>query len=295
MKIIKAIGSGALRSVKAYKGVILIWLFYLILVLMLVIPMKGALKAGFGRSMITEMLRDGINIEVFSDLGVQLKSLFSFFSSGLVFLVFLGILMNAFLGGGLFNSLKGTAGRFSTAEFFRTSARYFWSFLGVTVIISLMLLFLGVFIIGLPVGITAQVDAGSEKVIFIIAIIGVAAYLVTVIILLLVADYSRAWLVTAEKPACFKAIGFGFSSAFGSFLSSFPMMMLLLVIQVLFGWLTIMLIGLWKPVTGGGVFLLFLVSQLLFFIKILLKAWRYGSITSLMELNAMSEDPAKQS
>lgn len=40
-----------------------------------------------------------------------------------------------------------------------------------------------------------------------------------------------------------------------------------------------------KPVTGGGVVLLFILSQLLFFIKILLKGWRYGSVTMLMEIN----------
>lgn len=40
-----------------------------------------------------------------------------------------------------------------------------------------------------------------------------------------------------------------------------------------------------KPVTGGGVVLLFILSQLLFFIKILLKGWRYGSVTKLMEIN----------
>ena len=81
MKILKAIGSGALRSVKAYKGVIVIWLFYLILVSMLTIQTKGALKTGFGKSMITELLQDGINIEVFSDLDARLESLFSSFSS----------------------------------------------------------------------------------------------------------------------------------------------------------------------------------------------------------------------
>jgi hypothetical protein len=45
------------------------------------------------------------------------------------------------------------------------------------------------------------------------------------------------------------------------------------------------LINAWKPVTGGGVFLLFIVSQIIFFLKAGLKVWRYGSVTALKEIN----------
>jgi hypothetical protein len=49
--------------------------------------------------------------------------------------------------------------------------------------------------------------------------------------------------------------------------------------------LVIKLIGTWRPATGTGVFVLFLASQVLFILRILIKAWRYGSVTNLMELN----------
>ena len=290
MKILKAIGSGALRSVKAYKGVIVIWFFYMILVSMLTIQTKGALKTGFGKSMITELLQDGINIEVFSDLDARLESLFSSFSSGLLLVVVMGILMNAFLSGGLFNSLKGSTGNLTVSEFFRSSARYFWSFLGVTLLISGMLIFLGIFIIGLPFGIAFRSDSGPGASTFILMFIGVIIYFVTVIILLLVADYSRARLVTAEKPSCFKALGYGFSTTFRFFLSSFPMMLLLMIVIILFTWVTLRLISLWNPDTGTGALLLFIVSQILFFCKLLLKAWRYGSVTALMEAYPLRSD-----
>lgn len=48
-----------------------------------------------------------------------------------------------------------------------------------------------------------------------------------------------------------------------------------------------------RPFTGGGILLLFILSQLLFFIKVMLKAWRYGSVTSLMEQNFYSPTPLK--
>lgn len=292
MKLFKALGSGAIRSLKAYKGVIIIWFFYLLLVAMLTIPLKGSLKTGFGNSMITELLRNGINIEVFSDLEVHFESIISYFSSGLLLLLLITILMNAFLGGGLFNSLKGDSTNLTVTEFFRSSARYFWSFLVVTVLVGLMIILLGIFIIGIPFGIAYGGSSGPGTSSFAILLIGIVIYLIVLISLLLVADYSRARLVTKEKPACFKALGYGFSMTFRFYLSSFPMMLILVVIIMLFAWLSMRLIGLWIPATGAGALLLFIVSQVLFFGKLLLKAWRYGSVTALMEMHSVR--PAKK-
>ena len=254
------------------------------LISLFVIPMKGTLKAGFGSSMITERLHDGLDIEVISDLGPYLESLAAYFFSGFFFVIFLGILINTFFAGGLFQSLRGSKEMLSVPCFFRASARYFWYFLGLYFMITLMIIFFAFLIVGLPVGLTVQSGTPGPMT-FIIGIIAVLAFSLAEVIFLLVADYARAWLVSAEKPAFFKALGFGFSETFGHFASSFPMMLILMVIQLIFGWLAFLVIKSWTPDTGGGVFLLFIVSQVLFFIKTLLKAWRYGSVTSLKEIN----------
>jgi hypothetical protein len=58
-------------------------------------------------------------------------------------------------------------------------------------------------------------------------------------------------------------------------------MLILIVIQIFFTWEVLKILGGMKPVTGGAVFLMFLLSQLLFIVKILLKTWRYGSVTAM--------------
>ena len=88
--MLKALKSGALRTLKVWKGILIVWFFYLLLVSLVAIPMRGALKAGFGQSMITELLVDGINVEVFSDLGPIFRNLIAYFSSGLFLLFLLG-------------------------------------------------------------------------------------------------------------------------------------------------------------------------------------------------------------
>ena len=282
MKIIHSIKSAVLRTIYLWKGALIIWFSSLLLVSMLAIPIKGALNSGFGKSMITEKLAGGLNFEVFADLGAAFKSIMSFFSVGLFMAILVGFILNAFFTGGVFERLKESSGKFSAGEFFRASAKNFWSFLVISLIISLIILVLAFLIIGIPLSIVGQSDSSPEGALFQTGLIVLSIFFLLLTVLLLVADYARAWQVTMDRNVCFKAIGFGFSQTFKTFLSSFPLMIILLVVQLSFGWLVLKILPGMRPATGGGVFLLFLLSQILFFLKIMLKIWRYGSVTALL-------------
>ena len=293
MKIIHSIKSAALRTMNLWKGGLIIWLSSFLLVSMLAMPIKGALNSGFGKSMITEKLAEGLNFEVLVDMGAAFRSIMSFFSAGLLLAILVGFILNAFFTGGVFDSLKGSSGKFSAGEFFRASAKNFWSFLVISIIISLIIIIIGILTIILPLSIVSQSDKSPEGALFKTGLIVISIFFLLLTILLLVADYARAWQVSKERNVCFKAIGFGFSQTFKTFLSSFPLMIILLVVQLTFGWLVLKILPGMRPATGGGVFLLFLLSQILFFLKIMLRIWRYGSVTSLMEIKSLKENPAE--
>jgi hypothetical protein len=285
MKIFKALSSGCHRSLKAWKGVLIFWFISLCLVSIVALPMKGVMKTGFGQSAITEKLMNGLNIEIISDLGTLLKGLTGYFSSGLMILFLLWLLINAFITGGLFNSLRDNEEKFSAAEFFKASSRNFLPFLGITLIISTILILLASVLIVVPLeGVTSS-ENPDESVPWLILIVSISLYILVSQIFVLVADYARAWQVKNEKPACFRALGFGFSRSFRRFRSSFLMMLIIWLVQTLFVLLVLKVIGNWKPASGVGVFGLFLLSQVLLYIRFLLKAWRYGSVTSLKEIN----------
>ena len=114
-------------------------------------------------------------------------------------------------------------------------------------------------------------------------------------VLLLVVDYARAWLTGNDSKKPFKAIGAGFALTFRKFLLSYPVMMILIIIQAGFGWIVVSKLLGSKPSTGGGVFLLFLISQVLFIIRLFLRAWRYGSVTSMLEDSKATEASQDQS
>lgn len=255
------------------------------LVSMLAIPMRGAINSAFGNSMITEKLSEGFNIEVFTDLGPMFRVIISYFTAGMLIIMLTGLIMNIFLAGGQFSFLRKDAPSLSASEFFRTSGRNFWSFLVITILSRIIINFLTAITFLAPIIVLTMSKSISLNSSVIVLSIAATASIIVISIMLLVTDYARAWQVSSDKLSCFKALGFGFSETFRRFWSSLPLMILMLLFQILFIGLVFVLISGWIPGTGREVFLLFIGSQLLFIIKIFLKIWRYGSVTSLMELH----------
>lgn len=170
-------------------------------------------------------------------------------------------------------------------EFLKACGKNFWSFIIISLIISLTILILAILIIVIPVLIVSQSAVLSEGAVFKTAIISGSVFIFVLALFLIVADYTRAWIVAHDKNTCFKALAYGLKVTFRTFFPSYSLMLILLTFKLLFGWFVFSLLSVIRPATGVGIVLLFIMSQFLFFIKIMLKAWRFGSITRLMELN----------
>jgi hypothetical protein len=284
MNIVLSIRTGFVRALRSWRVVLIDWILTFSIVILVALPLRTALNSWLGSSMITERLANGINFDVIADLGTNFTALISMFSIGFFLVIFIGLLINVFITGGLFNCMKGTNGKFSSSIFFSGAISNFWSYFVIMLIISIIILVVGFLVIVIPILIAG--GSGSIEGSKLRAFIRFGSiFLLILPLFLLIADYSRAWQVAREKSSCFKAIGFGFSQTFRTFLSSYPMMILILLGQILFGWLVLSILPGMKPDSGGSIFLYFLLSQLLFFIKILLKVWRFGSVTALMEEN----------
>jgi uncharacterized membrane protein YeaQ/YmgE (transglycosylase-associated protein family) len=283
MKIFSSIESGSYRSLRSWKGVMIFWLFLLIMVSIFTVPLKGALKTAFGGSMITENLSEGFNPEVFSDLGSVFRSAISFATSGFIFVVLLGFIAGAFITGGLFNSIKRDCRDFSAAEFFRAGAQNFRSFLLISLIVVLITCCLTAVLSGVTYSIIGSMENSGERTSFLIGTAGALIFLFILPVLLLVADYSRAWKAANADISGFKALGFGFSQTFRRFWPSYLMMLVMILLQLLLGFAAFKIFPSWNPASSGSVFVYFLLSQLTIFVRILFRTCRYASVTSLME------------
>lgn len=291
MNIFSHLKSAAVCSLKSWKVVLVIWILILFLISLLALPVKSGFKSLIGSSMVTELLTESINADVLTDISKGLSSLIPAMTTGFFLMLLFGFLMNAFLTGGLFTILGNKNSNHSVAAFFKGAAANFWSVLIITFITSLMVLFTASIVGGIPVAIVSASGSGSPTPGAMGKVIRIALIIVALILplLMLVADFARAWQVVHEEKKPFKALGFGFSTSYRTILLSYPLMLFMMLVQTGFSVFIMSKLLASKPLTGGGVFLLFIVSQLLFIIRIMLKAWRYGCVTSVMEYNIQRE------
>jgi hypothetical protein len=295
MKLLIAIKTGFSRSLKSWKGILVFWVVSFFSVSLIVTPLKAGLKASLGSSMITEKLVKGIDVDVLGDLGVNLHSMYSSLTSGLLILSVVAVLLNIFITGGLFDSVKnGSSGLFSE-NFFRASAKNFWSYLIITLMLYLIIITLIIVVVVIPVSVASNADSAPEGIVFRILFISMSVFMLAMTVILLVGDYARAWQAAHAGSAGFRALGFGFSQTFRTFLSSFPLMLILLLLQAIVAWILFKVLAGLVPAKGGGVLVLFLITQAIFFLKLFLKVLRYGSVTFLMEqyflITAVESEP----
>lgn len=235
---------------------------------------------------------EGFNFDIIVDLSSISHTSIASMSAVLLLLIFLGILFYTFFSGGVFSYIRVTKRKFSIAHFFRDSAQYFWPFLGLSILIASMIGFVLFLLAGIVAGLNFSVKPDAKILQLFITFIFLVIAATVLAVFLLVADYSRAHYVADEKPHFFRSMGRGFKKTFGTFFSSVPMMLFLILIQILFMWLMSAVIAGLNPGSGLMVVLVFLLSQVLFFIRTFLRIWRYSSVTSMMEMYEFVPVPA---
>lgn len=287
--IFKSLVSGFQRSLKVWKAVLIIWLFSFIIVSVYVSQAKNTTFAVFGNSMITNELYDNFNPAVFFEPGTGLRDaiISGFKGFPLLFLVF--FVSNAFFTAGLFCKLRKKTEIFSISEFFRSGAEKFWPYLGITLIISILLILLFITCVFLTLMVASFADISSGKTVFILIVSSLMLFFLLMPVMILVSDYSRAWQAAASEKTPCKAVIFGFKTVFDKFGSSYFIMIILVLVQVIFTVAVVYITMHFRPSTGAGVFLLFLLAQGMVIIRLIIKTWRYASITALMEIFAENE------
>jgi len=284
MKFFKAFSSGAVRAFRSVKALLLIWLLTFSVLAVFSYPLRAFISNALGSTASTGLLNDGFSLSFFMDLGQSFNPLLSAVTAGMLIVLLFFFFLYVFLNGGLFDSLVKNKWAYRPGDFFRASARFFLSYLVIKILVLLMILASMFLIIGLPLIIQGAGASGSEEVtVKLVSILRIIALLVLPVFLL-VADYSRVWLVANDQRKVFKALGYGFKGTFRSFFSSYFFMLIMVIVQGLYVVLVTRVLTGYAPDSGGGLFLLFLLSQALFFMKLYLRALRYGGVAALYQL-----------
>ena len=284
MKFIKAFTSGATRAFRSVKALLVIWLLTFSVLAVFSFPLKSFLNNALGNTASTSLLNDGFDISFLINLGQSFSPMMSAVGGGILIVLLIFFFLYTFLNGGLFDSLLENRWNYKPSDFFKSSARYFLSYLVIMLLVIIMILIVIFLVVGLPIIIMTAGSSGSEEATLkLVSILRIVVILILPI-LLLVADYARVWIAANNHRKIFKALGYGFKATFKSFFGSYFFMLIMVIIQALYVMLVVKILSGYTPDSGGGIFLLFLISQVLFFMKLYLRAMRYGGVAALYQI-----------
>jgi hypothetical protein len=280
MRFFNAVTKGAVKSAKSYNMVLVAWLITLFIIFPAAIILKTGFNSCFGKSMLADSLLAGFDISVLGDLGNRVAPLILQLTRSSLFIILAGTLLSVFFSGGFFARFTTGFGEFKVSDFFRASARFFFPFLGVTVIVLLMIALWGLIVIGAPVLFSNDAARGGRIMNIIMRIVEII-WLLGLPVLLLVADSARTWIAVTGTRKVFRAIGTGFQLTFKSFFKSYMSVFIVMIISILITSLAIVILKNSIPEKGMLIFLLFIETQVIAILKTWIRSWRYATVTEL--------------
>ena len=280
MNIIRILKKGAAETASSYKLLLTVWIITLVMIMFVALPLRSSFRTVFGNSMAMEKLSDGFDMGLAGDMGRAFGQLMSSATTGGLLLLLAGFLLYAFFAGGLFTRFTTAWGGLKVSAFLKASAH---NFIPILLIALLMGLIIGVYtalIFGIPIGVSLAFSDGLSplsgllKVLFVIWILGLPVWLFA-------ADASRRWIAATGSRKVFRALREGFRNLRKSFWISYITVLVILILNIVLVSGSMWFTAVSMPDKGIMIFLFFLVTQLLFIVRLFLKAWRYASVCQL--------------
>lgn len=277
MALLRVLKKGAAAAALSYKQLLVIWVVSLIMILFVSFPLRVMLNAVFGNSMAVMRLTDGFDAGLLGDVGKPFLYLISAASTGGLLLLLAGFLLYTFFAGGLFASYTTAWGGLKMTAFIRESARNFLPFLKVNLLTLLIIAGYTLIVLGIPAAARMALAKGStpegaSMVLF------YSIWLLGLPLWLFVADASRRWIAATGSDRAFRALGAGFRALKERFWLSYGTVFLILIVNALFIFISFWYLTCSVPEKGGMIFLFFILTQIMFFIRLFMKAWRYASV-----------------
>jgi hypothetical protein len=282
MKLFPLLKRGAVKTACSYKPLITIWVTTLLMILLVAMPLKLGLKIAFSKSFATDRLLDGFDAGLIGDMGPAFGNLLGSATYGGFLLLIAGFLLYTFFAGGLFACYNRTYGSFKVSSFLKSSAHHFVPYLGIGVIMLLMIIVWTLVIIGIPAMITGSASNDPFKVMTVLKTMTVV-WALGLPLWLLVADHARIWVATTGIRRVFRALGAGFSSLRKSFSVSYLAVLIVFIVNLAFLGMALAFTADSLPEKGFMIFLFFIATQVLFVLRIYLKAWRYATVSVLAQ------------
>jgi hypothetical protein len=277
MNIPKAYIGGFQKAAKSPRMLFILYFSNLIMALLLALPFMGFLKNSFGSSMLTENLLEGFNFTAFSNLMYYHKDGLDAILGNIKWILVVYFLLNIFLTGGIIRTLNKE--KFTTGNFFSGAAYNFFRFLGLSLIMIVVQLVF-ILLVYIPLGIIF--DSLGEKLAnelsyYYWAIGGFTFHLLIFLLISMIGDYAKFYLVLNDSFNIFKGFWKGVRYVFSRFLKTYFLYLFLLFIPAVVMYVYWYYEKDMKMATGIGILIVFAMQQAFIFLRVFLRVWVLSS------------------
>lgn len=279
MSIVNAFSSGFRRSGSEIKMALVVYLLNLLLAIPLALAFRSALAAGFGVSLASEQLLQGLDFTAFQDfMRANGERLLTVINQVLTFLI-LSMLLQTFLAGGILSVLQDHERKFVAASFFKGCGTYFFRFFRLFLIFGIILVLVSLIVAGILMAVVGAMGEASTSEVtdFWVRIAAIALFCVPIILVLMAADYAKIHIVLHDERSAFRACGKGFGFVFRKFFAAFGLELLLLLIPVIVMVLYVLADLAIGMTTGLTILLMFFIQQLVMAIRAWIRIFFFAS------------------
>ncbi len=277
MNIPKAYISGFLKAIKLPRMLFILYFANFFTALVLALTFKGAIQNSFGQSAILSKLISDFDFTAISDMLYNHGDAITAVLGGIIWLVIAYYLLTTFLTGGIIVTF--TNDRFTTSSFFGGAAYNFFRFLGLNLI---MLLVQAVFLllVYIPLFLVLQKvsdNMTSEITLYYIAIGGFVFHLLIFLIISMIGDYAKFYLVLNNSFNVFKGFWNGVKYVFGNFFKTYLLYLILLFLPAVIMYGYLYLERDIKMAMGVGILIAFALQQAFILMRVFLRTWVLAS------------------
>ncbi|TSA34144.1 MAG: hypothetical protein D4R64_12640, partial [Porphyromonadaceae bacterium] len=129
MKAISSFIYGFSATIKSFRMIVLIYLCYLVITLLLAIPFYGLFRSIAGNSQLPDSLMNGFDATAIRELLNNGGKAFGFYLKAFMPWIFIFLLFQVYLNGGIFSRVSNPRGKFTISLFHQHGRKYFWRYL----------------------------------------------------------------------------------------------------------------------------------------------------------------------
>ncbi|MBF8294122.1 MAG: hypothetical protein HW389_667 [Bacteroidetes bacterium] len=234
MSILKAFSSGIRRATSEPRMVLALYVVNLLMALPLAMAFRAVLVSGFGASMAPVELMRGLDFTVFVDfMNVHVEEVSAVLRQ-ISWAIALFMLINSFLAGGILAVLRNEHDKYSISEFFAGCGKYFGRFLRLFFVFAIVLVVL-VLIMTFILAMLSKLfidDSTSEVTYIVLTIVQIKLFFLPVMLLLMIADYSKISIVVNDGRKVLKAAWQSTKFVFSHFFRTFGLELLMLLVPI---------------------------------------------------------------